>query len=818
MPYQGLSENQVVDLQKKYGGNILPIKDGFSSLQIFFSQFKSQLIYILLFVTVVSILFNEYFDAILVAAVILLNVLMGYFQELSSQKTLTSLRNILKPTALVIRNGLRREINIQELVPGDIVALNAGDKIPGDGTLLEGTHLLVDESILTGESIAVIKSSNRPTQGILYMGTTILSGKGIMKVEKIGIQTEMGKIGKSLSAITDEKTTLQKKLEVFTKQLAQIIIIICTFLFVIELAYGVTLFEALRLSIILSVAAIPEGLPVAITVILAIGMRKILKKQGLVKKLLSLETLGSTTVICSDKTGTLTVGHMKVVKTIFEDEIKAQLSMILTNEQRDSLEIALWEFVKKRGQLNPQEIINSTEKIYEEPFDSLKKYSLTIIKSGGVKKDAYILGAPEIVLTFCHITPAKKQEVLKEIELLADAGLKVLGAASKETGDLKKTTGYVWLGLIGIEDPLRFGVKEAIQKTLSAGIKIKIVTGDYRKTTEAIARQLGFNITPSNSIDGKKLDTISDAKLLQKIEDIVIFSRISPQQKLRIVEALQKNGEIVAMTGDGVNDAPALKKANIGVVVGSGTEVAKEAGDLILLDGNFSTIVASIEEGRRIFTNIRKVVAYVLSNSFVEIFLIFGATVFRIPVPLTIVQILWIHLICDGPPDIALGYESKEFDLMHQKPEMIRNEKILPSKMKFLIIFISIFVGSLSLIIFNYFFTTLGDLALGRTMVFATVASVDLIYVFSFKNLKRPIIKTEKFFKNKVLLLSVLYGFILLFTAIYIPQLNQVLGTIPLSFVQWAIVFSIGFFATLVVETVKVLNFPTKTVSQLINL
>lgn len=802
MLYRGLSENEVLELQQKFGKNILPIKDGFSGPLIFFSQFKSPLIYILLFVAVISLLFGELFDAILITAVILLNVFMGYFQELNSQKTLTSLRNILKPTALVIRSGIRSEINIQELVPGDIVALNAGDKIPGDGVLLEGIKLLVDESILTGESNAVEMSLNQDSPCLLHMGTTVLSGKGIMKVEKIGIQTEMGKIGKSLSEIKDEKTPLQKKLEVFSKQLAQIIIVICSVLFLVELLYGTAFLEALRLSVILSVAAIPEGLPIAVTVILAIGMRKILKKQGLVKKLLSIETLGSTSVICSDKTGTLTEGHMKVVKSNFADEIEAQLSMILANEQRDSLEIALWEFVEKRGQLNPKKILNSVEKVYEEPFNSIKKYSLTIVKSGS-KETAYVIGAPEIVLSFCSITAAKKKAVLKEIETLAGTGLKVLGMANKESGNLKTTDKFDWLGLCGIEDPLRPGAKDTVQKALSAGIKIKIVTGDYRKTAEEIARQLGFNITPANSIDGTDLEAMSDSDLFNKIEDIIVFSRITPQQKLRIIDALQMKGEIVAMTGDGVNDAPALKKANIGVVVGTGTEVAKEAGDLILLDGNFSTIVSAIEEGRRIFTNIKKVVAYVLSNSFVEIFIIFGASVLKIPAPLTIVQILWIHLICDGPPDIALGFESKEIDLMKQKPEMIRNDKILPSKMKFLIFGISFIVGCLSLFIFNYFSTPFANLALGRTIVFAIVATVSLIYVFSFKNLKRPIFRTEKFFKNKVLLISVLYGFILVFAAIYLPFLNQVLGTVPLNLFHWVIIFSVGVFATLIVETVK---------------
>jgi len=801
MVHTGLSEHEVIALRETYGANILPIKDTFSKLSIFFSQFRSPLIYVLLVVAILSLLFQEIFDAALLGAVILLNVVMGYFQELSSQKTLLSLRNILKPTALVIRDGIRKEIAIERLVPGDIVALNAGDKIPADGKLLEHTQLLVDESMLTGESKAIAMSADEAVDGILHMGTTVLSGKGIMKVKKIGIQTEMGKIGKSLSEIRDEKTPLQEKLEVFSKQLVQIILIVCSLLFFIELRYHINIWEALQQSIILSVAAIPEGLPIAVTVILTIGMRKILKKQGLVKKLLSIETLGSTSVICTDKTGTLTEGRMRVVKTNFNDEIQAQLAMILANEQRDSLEIALWEFVEKSGKLNPQNIIASTEKIYEDPFDSIKKYSLTVAKLGE-KETAFILGAPEIVLSFCNVQPEEKQTILKEIETLAHDGLKVLGTAQKESGDLRKTADFAWLGLSAIEDPLRIGAKETVEHAMRAGIHVKIITGDYRITAEEIARQLGFTVNAKNSIEGTDLEAMSDSELSQNIESLIVFSRVTPHQKLRIVEALQANHKIVAMTGDGVNDAPALKKADIGVVVGSATEVAKEAGDLILLDGNFKTIVSAIEEGRRIFTNIKKVVAYVLSNSFVEISLIFGAVVFNLATPLTIVQLLWIHLICDGPPDIALGFEPKELDIMKQRPEDIRNEKILPSKMKFLIFAISIMVGGVALFIFQYFLSK-ENLLLARTIVFASVAAVDLIYIFSFKNLRKSLFKTEKFFQNKILLLSVAYGFVLIFAAVYVPFLNTILGTVPLHPIYWVIVVGVGLLATVLVETVK---------------
>ncbi len=800
MIYQGLTNHEVINLRKKYGQNVLPSKSHCSWLEILISQFKSPLIYILFIVVIVSLFFGETADALLVITVIVLNVLMGFFQEFSSQKTLASLRNILKPTNLVIRNGQRQEIDIEELVPGDLVVLAMGDKVPADGEIIESTNLLINEAILTGESKAL--NITELSQKTVHMGTTVIAGKAIMKVTQIGIKTEIGKIGKSLAEIKDEKTPLQEKLEIFTKQLMLIIVLVCLSLFIVELATAINFWEALRLAIVLSVAAIPEGLSIVVTVILALGMKKILKQQGLVKKLLSIETLGSTSVVCTDKTGTLTEGQMKVVATDFKDQLKAQLAMILANEQKDSLEIALWQFVKQKGQLNPEKILASTQKVYEEIFDSTKKYSLTIVDLGE-KENAFILGAPEIVLSFCHPSAIEKKKILAEIETLASKGLKVLGMAYKDSGNLKKTKNFIWLGCCGIEDPLRAGVKETIQKALSAGIKVKIVTGDYRKTAEATARQLGFEISANNSIEGVELEKMSDQKLAKEVKQIVIFSRITPAQKLRIVTALQKNGAIVAMTGDGVNDAPALKKANIGVVVGTATEVAKEAGDLILLDSNFKTIISAVEEGRRIFMNIKKVVAYVLSNSFVEIFLILGSVILNMPTPLTIVQILWIHLICDGPPDIALSFEPKEPDLMKLDPKELKNEKILSSKMKFLILSISLIVGLTSLFIFRHFFL-LGDLSKARTIVFATVATVSLIYVFAFKNLKQPFYKTANFFKNKILFLSVLYGLGLVLIAIYLPVFNKILETTPLAYGDWLIILGVGFLATLIVEMIKV--------------
>jgi Ca2+-transporting ATPase len=727
---------------------------------------------------------------------------MGFFQEYSAQKTLAALSRIMKPKTMVIRGGARKEIETRELVPGDLVVLVAGNRVPADGKLHEGVNLLVSEAILTGEEEAIRKTEEKG-KDLLFMGTTIIAGKGIFEVTKIGKETEVGKIGQSLGEIKKEQTPLQIKLEKFTHKLTYIILGICLIIFLVGVFYGENAFQMLKISIILAVAAIPEGLPIAITVILALGMRRILKRNGLVKRLLSIETLGSTSVICTDKTGTLTEGIMKVVKADFKDKKNALLALIVNNEQRSNLEVAIWEYIKKEGKFNPEEIFDLARRIYEEPFDSEKKYTMTIANIGG-KDTAFVTGAPEIILSFCNISSEEKNIILAKIENWAEEGLRVLGIIFKESGNLKEKKEFSYLGLIGIKDPVRQGAKEAITIAQKAGIKVKIVTGDYRKTAERIAIQVGFKFEPKNILEGEELEIISDKELKNRIDDILLFMRVTPHQKMKIVKALQEKGEIVAMTGDGINDAPALKKADIGVVVGTASDVAKEAGDLILLDSNFETIVAACEEGRLIFANIKKVVGYVLSNAFAEIFLIFGAVILDLPVPLTIVQILWIHLICDGPPDIMLGFEPKEKLIMQESPKDIKKESILPGSMMFLIFAISLTTGLLALIFFWYFHNVVGNLNLARTMAFATVGIVSLVYIFAFKNLKRLMIQTENFFQNKFLIVGVAYGFLLFFAAIYLPFLNRFLETVPLEPFHWLLVFSVALMTVFLTEAVKI--------------
>jgi len=803
---QGLNDHEVLASREKYGKNILPQKQRITAFGIFLNQFKSPLIYILVIAALISFLTSEITDVYLIGFVVLLNVAMGFYQEFSAQKTLQALKNLLKSTAIVIRNSSKKEIDIEEIVPKDLIVLGSGDKIPADGKLIDGVNFLVNEAILTGEEEAVSKKTQGKTSA-LFMGTTVLAGSGIMQVEKIGLATQMGKIGKSLEEVHDENTPLQNKLNKFAKTLAIIILVIAAIIFIVGVAFqGRGFLEMLRLSIVLAVAAIPEGLSIAVTIIMALGMRRILKKRGLVKRLISIETLGSTMVICTDKTGTLTEGKMQVVKTDFLDKEKAIKTIVLDNDERTNLEIALLNYAKKEGFFH-HDIWEKNKRIYQEPFSSANKYSISV-NENNKKKTAYLMGAPEIMINFCSISADQKKKVLSQIASLSEEGLRMLGVAIKESNSLdklKEKTNFTYLGIVAIRDPIRSHVKDSIAKAREAGVITKIVTGDYLGTAINVAAQIGLRTAPENVIDGEELRRISERELERRLKDIDVFARVTPEEKLKIIHVLQQQKQVVAMTGDGVNDAPALKKAEIGVVVGEkASEVAKEVGDLILLDGNFRTIVAAIEEGRLVFANIKKVIAYVLSNSFAEIILIFGAMIFGLPAPLAVVQILWVHLICDGPPDVMLSFEPEEKYLMKEKPQTLIKEQILDPTVKILILFISTITGLSALAFFWYVNRTTGNFSLAQTMAFATVGMVSLVYIFSFKSFKRSLLKTENFFANKYLIYSVIYGWVLLLAAIYIPALNDWLGTTPLNFYHWLVILPIGIILTILVEFTKI--------------
>ncbi len=813
--FVGLSEAQVFARRKEFGENRLPAEKGVSAWKILFSQLKSPLVYIILVAAGVSLAVGELGDFAIIMAVVVFDVILGFIQEYQAQRTYEALKGLLKPTTTVIRDGQRAEVEVWELVPGDLVMLTAGEKAPGDGELLEVTKLSIDEAILTGESEPVNKLSldqaaehppekTGDAQTQVYMGTTVVTGRGILRVTKTGIHTELGQIAASLSEHVEEDTPLQVRLKAFSKVLTYIVVAFTLVILLVGLLMGREFFDMLRTSIILAIAAVPEGLLIAVTVILVIGMRKILKRNGLVKKLLAVETLGSVTVICTDKTGTLTEGRMRVHRTDLLDHERAWQTMVLCNNLEGPVDIALWEYAEKQMPGSPQELFDRSKRLAEEMFTSETKYMITAVTSNLFQGERYyfLKGAPEIVMSMCEMTPDLRDHLSAQVDDWAGEGMRLLGLAYRVGGALDDYCGYTWVGLLGMEDPVREGVVHAIQVAQHAGIQIKMITGDYRRTAEHIACGIGLMKEGDRTLEGSEIARLTNEQLQAQVKHVAVFSRIRPQDKFRIVRALQTNGEITAMIGDGMNDAPALKRANIGVVVGSATDVAKETADLILLDNNFRTVVAAIEEGRVIFANIRKVVAYTLSNSFAEVLTIFMAMVFGWPAPLAVAQILWIHLICDGPSDIVLGFEPKEEGIMDEPPKSLKSP-ILTHLGLSLVGAISITSAIFALGLFGHFFQMHNNPAEGRSIVFASFAINSMVYIFAYRSMRRPLYRMNKLTANKPLIGAVGAGLLTAVIALWIPGLRDLLGIVPLSLDELGLVVGLALFLLVLVEVAK---------------
>jgi len=800
---KGLTSAEVLERRRVFGLNTLPEKKGRSSLDIYVSQFKNPLIYVISVAALISFLLREIEDSLIIAVVVGLDSILGFFQEYRAEKTAATLKRLLKLTAHVIREGKVVLIEASEIVPDDLVTVNPGDRIPADGMLVEAVGVSANEAILTGESEPVSKVIGDS----LYMGTTALSGRGVLKVTSIGSETELGKLAGSLAEIKEDLTPLQVRLEAFSKSLTYIVVAISVIIFAAGVLSGTGILDMVRMSVILSVAAIPEGLLIAVTMILVIGMRAILRRKGLVKKLLAVETLGSVTTICTDKTGTLTEGVVRIVRTDFNSTEEAAHVMALCNNLTDSLEVALWENVKTLG-FDVQELSRKYERVYEMPFSSESKYMLTVNMING-QEIALAKGAPEIILRFCLLEPSEKTKIAAEIEQWANSGLKLIGLASKKKGSQRELAGFTWIGLVGIEDPVRPSVRDAIALCHRAGIKVKMITGDYRGTAEKVAKTIGLDVSEDRTIEGNRLQTMTGIELARVVSDVTVFYRVSPQHKLKIIDALGRRGEVTAMIGDGVNDAPALKRANIGVSVGTATDVAQETAGIILLDNNFETLVNAVEEGRIIFENIRKVVAYVLSDSFAEMLLLFGAILLGWPAPLTVAQLLWIHLICDGPLDIVLGFERAEKGIMDEKPRSLK-ESILDNHCKFLVLTISGITAISCLFIFQHYWQVHNDATLGRTIVFTIIAVEDVVYAFSYRSLRRSLLLSGQFFTNRPFFGAIVLALGQQIFAIHVPFMNKVLGVVPLSYWDWGFVFCFGLAMTGVVETVKYVQRHTK--------
>lgn len=768
----GLTSHDVLSLRRQYGLNKLPEEKKRTRLHHLLSQFNSPLIYILVIAGVITYLLHDAQDAVIIFVAVCVNTLLGYYQEVKAENALNALKNMLSPQAKVMRNGALTTIPVEELVPGDIVLLSQGDKVPADAQLIEAVQLAMNEALLTGESTAVRKD----LKDTVYMGSYVMYGRGMCEVKKTGISTKMGKIAQEISTIDTTVTPLQKRLDNLARSLALLVLALSGIIMLIGLIKGVPFSDIFSTSVALAVAAVPEGMTIALTVILALGMQRILKKKALVRRLVAAETLGSVTVIATDKTGTLTEGLMRVTKTDIIDMKTAVQVVTYANNLDDPLEFALWQWVQD-AQYDPQALSDEVVRQAEKPFDSDTKYM-----SVTVQGMTYIKGAPEIVLEKTNLSPLAKKKHLEMITQWSNQGLRLIGLCTQ-----KGNQEWKWIGLVGMEDPVRKDISSVMETCAQAGIRTMMITGDYEGTARAVWSKVQPHGIDFQVLDGMQLEKMSDRDLSEAVKTVDIYARVSPSQKLRIVRAMQQSGEIVALVGDGVNDAPALKEANIGIVVGSASDVAKETADMVLLDSNFKTIVSAIEEGRGLYSNIRKVVRYLMSGAFGEVVLVVGSIMLDLPMPITAAQILWINIITDGLPALALTAEPKHPHLLKRKP-IDSALPILDSEMKWLIGLVSGLTGLSCLALFAYYLPFEG-LHTARTITFSALSVTSLLYIFSLRSLTRPIFDPTRRW-NYALFAAVGVGIMLQIGSVANIHLRSFLQNESISIFHWITIVS----------------------------
>ena len=794
----GLSSEEAKKRQQQHGLNVLPEKPPPSHFFLIVQQLKNPLVYVLLLAGLVTLVIGHFPDAAIIFFAVVVNTVLGFIQERKATNALHALKHYVANQITIIRDGKRTSIETSQIVPGDIVILSQGVKVPADGKLTHANRLYLDESILTGESVSVKKIQGDP----VFMGTTISSGQAVMLVESIGADTKMGAIALQIQE-AEEDTPLQKQLKGLSRQLVVVIGVLITFVFVIGILYQFSVMDMFITSVALAVSSIPEGLIVSLTVVLAIGMRKILKRRGLVRKLAAAETLGGVTVICVDKTGTLTQGKMKVVDTIGDEKDLAE-QVLLANDLDDPIVIAAFEW----GRMIISDFVSEHQRLDSIPFSSKERFFVSLHKWSDNKNRLYVNGAPELLLQWTTLSEEEKKEVTSVIDNLTKQGKRLIGFARKEVSGKKKNldssdakNGLTWVGILAFSDPVRVGVKDALEQASGAGIRTVVITGDYSKTSEFVLSELGISLTSKEIITGDELEALSVEELARKVKTIRLFVRTTPDQKLAIVEALKKRGEIVAMMGDGVNDAPALFEADIGIAVGEATDVAKESADLVLLDSNFSTIVGAIEEGRVMFENIRKIILYLMCDAFAEIIVILGGIILGLPLPITAIQILWVNLISDGFPNLTLTIDPKRVDIMKEKPRL-SGERLVNKWMAALIGFVSLIAGFITLASFIIVYKVSNDLVVARSIAFIMLGLNSLVYVFSVRALMTPFWKNH-LFENRWLVVAVLAGFGLQVLPFSFHPLRQLFGITNLSIFYWLIAIGLSIFMFFVVETFK---------------
>ncbi|MCC7552914.1 MAG: calcium-translocating P-type ATPase, PMCA-type [Methanobacteriaceae archaeon] len=817
----GLSNNEVKKRQEKYGYNELKEEKKKPPIVLFLMQFVDILIILLIIAAIAAYFVGDLIDAIVILIVVTINAVVGFIQEYRAEKAMEKLKSLVSTESVVRREDELLEISGNELTIGDIVNIEEGDKVPADLLLIEVNELRIDESALTGESKPVskftdyedvdlkdIQEPNPPENvksKIAYMDSAVVSGRAVGVVCAIGMDTSIGKIAEMIQG-EDKKTPLQEKINSLGKTLGLIAVIVCIGVFIIEFSRGIPLVETFMTAVSLAVAAVPEGLPAVLTLTLALGMQQMAKSKAIVRKLLAVETLGSCSVVCTDKTGTLTKNKMSVREDILLNKEKAlEVCALCTNstikdgkEIGDPTDVAIMAFGEDNNYIK-SDLESSYPRIKELTLDSTRKRMTTIHKTN---EKIYVLskGAPEIMLDLCEnidengeiksITNKIKDNIKKDINKMTNDALRVIGLTYKELDkdtdldnlkaeDIEKD--LIFVGIVGMIDPPRKEAEIAVSDCKKAGIKVIMITGDHHETAAAIGKEIGI-LTDGKVMTGEELEKLSEEEYLKVFKDIQIYARVYPEQKMRIIEALQKEGTIVSMTGDGVNDAPALKKASIGVAMGSGTDVAKESSDMIIQDDNFATIIEAIGEGRKIFDNIKRFVKFQVSTNVGAILTIVGASISGLPIPFNPIQILWINIIMDGPPAQSLGMEGPEENLMNRNPESgdILNKRILT---KIITAGAVMAIGTLGVFIYKLNSPRTSEIE-AMTIAFTLFVMYQLFNAFNNRSKSKV--------KNKFFPLAIIGSFLLQLLVIYLPYLQGIFRTAPIGLIDWIIIVIIA--------------------------
>ena len=859
---QGLTDEEIKERQQKYGKNKLQEKKKESVLIKFIKQFNDFMIIILIIASIISAVIskmqgeNDYVDSIIIIGIVVFNALMGVIQEAKAEKSIEALKQMTPQLAKVIRNGKYMEINAEELVKGDIIILEAGNYVPADCRILESYNLKIEESSLTGETEPCLKDANiickkdiplGDMKNLAFMASITVNGHGKAVVTETGMNTKVGQIANMIIEDKAPETPLQRKLGEVGKILGIACLIICIIIFLIGIIKHIDPIEMFMTAVGLAVAAIPEGLPAIVTIMLSIGVTKMAKRNSIIRKLPAVETLGSSNVICSDKTGTLTKNKMKVVDIKAKSKkfaiematLCTDCEVVVENGEKivtgEATEKAIVEEGINIG-FNKKNMEQLLPRISEIPFDSSRKMMTTIHKMGN-RYRVICKGAPDVLLEKCSkeisdidtnqnikVQSLDKFRIKNDNEQMAHNALRVIAVAYKDINELpskldSKTieNNLTFIGLIGMIDPPREGVKEAVKTCKNAGIKTVMITGDHLETAKAIAKDLGILEFSDKAITGQELDKMTQKQLEKNIKEYSVFARVTPEHKVRIVKAWQRNGAVVAMTGDGVNDSPALKNADIGIAMGkNGTDVAKNAADIILIDDNFVTIVEAVKQGRNIYDNIKKAIHFLLSTNIGEIVTIFMGLVLGLKSPLLAIQLLWINLVTDSLPAIALGLEKPEKNIMNRKP--INNKKgIFSDGLWGKIIVEGIMIGMLTLVAFsigNKFYS----LEVGRTMAFLSIGLLELVHSLNIKS-ERSIFETG-LFENKYLIGSFILGAFIQIIVVIVPLFAKIFELTSLNITQWIITLIISILPIPIMEIqkkqndIKYGNFFTKPIAK----